>query len=176
MVRLMPRQPVPSLAVDTVDGEGFDLSKAKPQHFLMIVFYRGLHCAVCNTYIRELDRLHEEFARRGIDVVAISSDTRDRAIETQRKWGLSNVRLGYELPIDKARDWNLYVSSSRGRATNGIEEPSVFSEPGIFVIRPDRTLYWGNISTMPFARPHFSEIIQAFDLVQKIDYPARGEL
>jgi alkyl hydroperoxide reductase subunit AhpC len=176
MNRLMPRQRVPALVVDTIDGHGFDLAKTKPDRFAMIVFYRGLHCAVCNTYIRELDGLHEEFTRRGIEPIAISSDTRDRALETQSKWGLANVKLGYELPIEKAREWNLYVSSSRGRATNGIEEPPVFSEPGIFVVRPDRTLYWGSISTMPFARPHFNEMLQAFDLVQKIDYPARGEL
>jgi hypothetical protein len=28
--------------------------------------------------------------------------------------------------------------------------------------------------TMPFARPHFAEMIQAFDLVQRVEYPARG--
>jgi hypothetical protein len=28
---------------------------------------------------------------------------------------------------------------------------------------------------MPFARPHFNEMVQAFDLVQRVDYPARGE-
>jgi hypothetical protein len=28
---------------------------------------------------------------------------------------------------------------------------------------------------MPFARPHFNEMLQAFDFIHKLDYPARGE-
>jgi hypothetical protein len=43
------------------------------------------------------------------------------------------------------------------------------------LVRPDGTLYWGNVSTMPFARPHFDEIISAIDFAVKNDYPARGE-
>jgi hypothetical protein len=75
-----------------------------------------------------------------------------------------------------ARDWGLYISASRGRSTSGHEETPVFSEPGVFVTRPDRTLYWANWSTMPFARTHFAEMLTAFDMVVKLDYPARGEL
>lgn len=42
-------------------------------------------------------------------------------------------------------------------------------------VRPDGTLYWGSTQTMPFARPHFDEILGALDFVAKNDYPARGE-
>jgi len=38
-----------------------------------------------------------------------------------------------------------------------------------------RTLYFATAQTMPFARPHFNELLQAMDLVLKSDYPARGE-
>jgi peroxiredoxin len=176
MSRLMPRQKVPDLKLRTLDGSGYHLAAATPERFSMIVFYRGLHCAVCNTYLRELDRLHSEFANRGIETIAVSSDSRDRAEQTKDKWRIENLRVAYELEIPTAREWGLYVSASRGKATNGIEEPAVFSEPGVFVVRPDQTLYWCSISTMPFARPHFSEMLQAFDMVHKINYPARGEL
>jgi len=176
MTRLMPRQKVPELAVETLDGDGFDLNHASPERYTMIAFYRGLHCAVCNVYIRELDRLLPEFEKRGIQSIAVSSDTKERAEETWAKWRLEKLKVGYGLDIEKAREWSLYISSSRGKATNGIEEPPVFSEPGLFVIRPDKTLYWGTTSTMPFARPHFDEMLQAFDMTEKINYPARGEL
>jgi hypothetical protein len=32
-----------------------------------------------------------------------------------------------------------------------------------------------NVSTMPFARPHFNEIYAAIDFAVSKDYPARGE-
>ncbi len=173
--RLMPRQPVPALRLPLLDGGVFDLSAQMPERFTMIVFYRGLHCPVCTTYLRELERLHGEFATRGIEVLVASSDTGERAAAAREKWGLPSLTIAHSLPIAAAREWGLYVSTSRGRSTSGIEEPAVFSEPGVFVIRPDGTLYWASVQTMPFARPHFAEMIQAFDLVVRVDYPARGE-
>jgi hypothetical protein len=74
-----------------------------------------------------------------------------------------------------ARESGLYVSGSRGKTSLGIEEPERFSEPGVFLVRPDGTLYWAAVQTMPFARPHFREMLAALDFVAKNDYPARGE-
>ncbi|MFN7087813.1 MAG: AhpC/TSA family protein, partial [Burkholderiales bacterium] len=65
--------------------------------------------------------------------------------------------------------------TGRGKTSMGIEEPALFSEPGVFLVRPDRTLYWAAVQTMPFARPHFRDMLAAIDFVIKNDYPARGE-
>ena len=174
-MRLMPRQPVPSLELPTLDGSEFRLADQRPQHFTMTVFYRGLHCPVCRRYVTELDGLIDEFVHRGVGLCVASSDTRDRAEQTQSSWGLNRVNLAYALDIEKAREWGLYISSSRGTTSAGIQEPARFSEPGLFLIRPDQTLYWGAVSTMPFARPHFGEILSGIDFALKNNYPARGE-
>ena len=174
MTRLMPRQPVPALRVSTLNGD-WDLAAQKPERFTLVVFYRGLHCPICKTYVSELDKLVAEFAARGTGIQVLSSDTRDRAEAARDNWGLANLNLGYGLTIEAARSWGLYVSTSRGKTSAGIEEPALFSEPGLFLVRPDGTLYWGSTSTMPFARPHFREILGALDFVIKNDYPARGE-
>lgn len=76
----------------------------------------------------------------------------------------------------KAREWGLYLSEGRGKTSAGVEEPVLFSEPAIYLIRPDGTLYFGSVQTMPFARPHFEDILTAIDFVMKRDYPARGEV
>jgi peroxiredoxin len=175
MSKLMPRQPVPSLAVPLVGGGEWDLAAQAHENFTLICFYRGLHCPICRTYVGELDRLAGDFAARGVGVVAISSDTRARAEQTVADWGLENLPVGYGLDIDKAREWGLYVSTSRGKTSVGVVEPDLFSEPGVYAIRPDGTLYFGSVNTMPFARTHFKEILGAFDFILKNDYPARGE-
>ena len=51
----------------------------------------------------------------------------------------------------------------------------LFSEPGVFLVRPDQTLYYASVQTMPFVRPVFKEMVQALDFVIANDYPARGE-
>ena len=58
----------------------------------------------------------------------------------------------------------------------GVEEPAHFSEPALYLIRPNGTLYFGSAQTMPFARPHFADILTAIDYVLKNNYPARGEV
>jgi len=172
---IKPRQPVPALEFDTVGGARWSLAEQKPQQFTMVVFYRGLHCPQCRRYTSELNGMIGEFDKRGVSSVVTSTDGAERAAEAKEKWGLPNLTVGYGVSIDEAREWGLYVSTSRGMTSAGIEEPPLFAEPGLFLVKPDGTLYWSNISTMPFARPHFPEIAQAIDFVVSKSYPARGE-
>lgn len=174
--RLVPRRPVPKLRVPTLSGEIWDLGEQSPKNFTMIVFYRGFHCPVCSKYTRELDTLHAKFVESGVSCLLVSSDSRERAEMARERWSLGNIAIGYDLSIDSARSWGLYVSAGKGKSSSGVEEPEIFSEPGVFMVRPDRTLYWATYSTMPFARPHFEEILQAIGFVLRVDYPARGEL
>jgi peroxiredoxin len=173
---LIARQTVPPLTVPVVGGDRFDIEKEKPEHFSFIVFYRGLHCPICRTQLGELETKLSEFAKRGVSVVALSSDAAERAERTKLEWKLPNLRLGYGLDLAVARTWGLYISTGRGMTSAGVEEPALFSEPGLFLIRPDRTLYFASVQTMPFARPHFADILAALDFVIAKNYPARGEV
>ncbi len=175
MTTLTPRKPVPSLEVETLDGPIWKLAEAKPDNFIMIVFYRGLHCPVCANYMRDLDRKVADFAAQGVEVIAISTDDGDRARDTQDGWGLEHTRIGYGIGIEQARAWGLYISSSRGKTSVGIEEPPLFNEPGVFLVRPDGELYAALVGSMPFGRPHFSEILKALQFIIEKDYPGRGE-
>jgi len=175
MNRLIPRQPVPALDIETLSGP-WSLADQNPENFTMIVVYRGYHCPICKMYITELNKLAAEFESRHVSVLAVSSDTPERAQQTVDEWHLDNLTVGYGLTAAQSAEWGLFRSSSRGKTSLGIEEPAEFTEPGLYLIRPDGTLYWSNISTMPFARPHFKEIVGALDFALKNDYPARGEL
>ncbi|WP_454657394.1 peroxiredoxin-like family protein [Bosea beijingensis] len=170
-----PRQPAPALHVDTVAHGPFDLAAQKPERFTLICYYRGLHCPICATYLRELERLVPDFAQRGVETIAISSDEADRARQMAEKINASGLRIGYGLDLASARAWGLYISATRGKTSIGIEEPALFSEPGVFLVRTDGTIYYSSVQSMPFARPAFSELLQALDFAIKNDYPARGE-
>jgi peroxiredoxin len=172
---IKPRQPVPALEFDLVGGGHWSLSTQRPQTFTLIVVYRGLHCPVCRRYTTELNGMIGEFSKRGVETVITSTDPADRAVQAKTQWGLPDLNVGYGVSITSAREWGLFISTSRGVTSAGIEEPPLFAEPGLFLVKPDGTLYWSSISTMPFARPHFNEIVQAIDFVTSKDYPARGE-
>jgi len=172
---LMPRQKTPDLTVPLLGGGQFDLGSETAERGTVVCFYRGLHCPICATYLKELLRLTPEFAKRGVATVAISSDGEERAQAMAEKVGPGDLRFGYDLPLAKARDWGLYISTSRGVTSIGIEEPPLFAEPGLFLVQPDQALYYMSVQTMPFVRPHFSELVAALDFAIEKNYPARGE-
>lgn len=172
---LTPRQPVPALNVPLVGGGHYVLGAASAPTFDLIVFYRGLHCPICAKYLMELERLMPEFETRGVGVVAVSGDDAGRATALADKIKAEYLRVGYNLSLPSARQWGLYISTSRGLTSIGLEEPALFSEPGVFIIRPDGTLYYGSTQTMPFARPQFQDLLGAIDFAVAKDYPARGE-
>lgn len=175
MVVLKPRIATPELNIDTLQG-AWSLTEQTPENFTMIVVYRGLHCPICKNYLKELSRLADDFTTKGVNVLVLSSDTKERAETASTEWEISNLTMGYGLSVEQSQAWGLHRSAGRGVTSIGIEEPAEFTEPGLFLVRPDGTLYWSNISTMPFARPHFKEVLGAIEFAVTKNYPARGEL
>lgn len=173
---LYPRQPVPDLSVQTTDGETWKLSENAGENFTMVVFYRGLHCPICKGYLKDLDNRIGDFTEKGVNVIVVSTDDEERAKEAKSSWRLDNLTIGHSVSLDEARSWGLYVSEGIGKTSIGVEEPKQFAEPGLFLIRPDGTLYFGSVQTMPFARPSFADISGAIGFVLDKGYPARGEV
>lgn len=165
-----PRQPAPPLEVKLLDGGTWRLADARPANFQMIVVYRGLHCPVCKTYLGELEAKLPEFTQRGVDTIAISTDSRERAEKAKADWGLKALQIGCELSIANAREWELFIS----RAIRDGEPPE-FSEPGLFLVKPDHSLFFAARGSAPWGRPPFDQMLRGIDLVAERKMPARGE-
>lgn len=181
LVPLMPRQQAPALRVPLAGGGAYDLAADTPKLFSMIVFYRGLHCQQCQAYLGELEKLLPEFDKRGITSVAISLDERQRAEDAKTQWGLKNLRIGYDLSLREARDWGLYLTAGRPRPA-GLQEPPFCCEPALYLIAPDKTVWFAAVQNMAFARPRFQDVIDGFEFLFEKGYfidkecPARGEI
>lgn len=165
-----PRQPAPSLEVKLLDGSRWCLGDANPATFAMIVVYRGLHCPVCKSYLGDLEAKLAEFSRRGVEVIAISTDGLDRAQKAKTEWGLNDLRVGCELSIASARAWELFISHAIREG-----EPAEFSEPGLFLIKPDGSLFFAPRVSAPWGRPPIDQMLRAIDLATERKMLARGE-
>ncbi|GLU31116.1 peroxiredoxin-like family protein [Trinickia caryophylli] len=172
---LIPRTQAPALNILTVAHGPFELAREAPGYLTLVSFYRGLHCPICAVHLKELERLTPAFAERGVKTIAVSSDSETRARQMADKVGAGALRIGYGLPLATARAWGLYLSASKGETSIGIEEPAIFSEPGLFLIRPDTSVYYASVQSMPFARPAFPDLLKALDFTIEHAYPARGE-
>ena len=171
MRRPMPRQPVPELDLPLAGGGRFKFSENQPELLTMILFYRGVHCPVCSRQLGELQARIADFSALGVEVVAISMDTAERANRARAEWDVNGIPLAYDLSEDKAGEFGLYISSARGD-----HELARFSEPALFLVNPDQTLFGASIQTMPFTRPPFDELLQGLRYVKEHGYPARGEV
>ena len=166
---IKPKEQTPTLALNLINGTRWELSQQNPETFTLILFYRGLHCPICKKQLKEFTAKLDAFTERGVHVIAVSMDTEKRANLSAEKWETGNLPIGYEMTEDKAREWGLYISKAIKD-----EEPDVFSEPGLFLIKPDGTLYSSSIQTMPFARPDLDGLLKGIDFIKKEEYPARG--
>lgn len=167
----LPRQPAPALDLPLVGGGRFDLAAATPQQFTLVVAYRGVHCPVCKNQLSEVDSGLDDLRDVGVDeVVAVSGDDQERAERAVREWGLTHLRVAYSMEEATMRAWGLYVS--KGLTDT---EPTLFSEPGLFLVRPDGSLYSAHVQSIPFARPRLDDLVTALAFVREKDYPARGE-
>lgn len=167
----LPRHPAPSLSFPLLGGGTWSLRDQQPENFTLLIFYRGLHCPVCKTYLKTLTDLQADYAERGVEVVAVSMDTQSRARKARMDWDLGDFPLGYGLDAPTARAWGLYLSHAIKDA-----EPDLFSEPGLFLVRPGGDLYYAAVNSMPFGRPHLPTFLKSIDFILENDYPARGEV
>ncbi len=167
---ILPRKKVPQLELELINDTNWKISEQDPDNFTLLVFYRGLHCPICKKQLEELTKKLDDFVNLGVNVIAISCDTEEKAKKTSQQWNIPSLPVGYGITIDKAREWGLYISAAKDE-----KEPEHFSEPGLFLVKPDQTLYFSSIQSMPFARPHFDDILKAIDYILEKGYPARGE-
>ncbi|MEO0426481.1 MAG: peroxiredoxin-like family protein [Pseudomonadota bacterium] len=169
---LQPRTKAPALSVPLVGGGTYTLGAEKPGTFDVVIFYRGKHCPLCNKYLNEVQGELETAAGQGINVVAVSMDTEERATAAVAEWGVGKLRVGYGMSEATAREWSLYISSRRP----GSQEPAVFSEPGLMVVDPEGTLFFVQVQSAPFTRPNFAALLGGLKFVTENNYPARGDL
>ncbi|KEZ92731.1 peroxiredoxin-like family protein [Nonlabens ulvanivorans] len=167
---MKPKQHTPKLEVTLIDQTKWSLESQKPNKYTLTVFYRGYHCPVCKKQLETVTDHLPDFKERGIDVIAISMDSKERAEKSSKEWNVEGLTIGYDLPVETAKEWGLYLSKAISD-----KEPDLFSEPAIFLIKPDKTLFFASIQTMPFARPKIADLIKSIDFVEDKHYPARGE-
>jgi peroxiredoxin len=165
-----PTQPAPDLTVALLRGGTYRLSDRRPRLFTMIVFFRGLHCPVCQAQLSELERRLGELEQRGIELVVVSGETLERTTTLANEWNLKRLPLAYGLTEEQMRAWGLFVS-------HGIDdhEPALFNEPGLFLISPDHTVFYESILSMPVGRPRLSDLLDGIGYWTTHHYPARGE-
>lgn len=167
--KIMPESKAPALKLPLVGGAAFDLAEEKPENFTMVLFYRGYHCPVCKGYLSGLVGLLEGYEKAGFNVVVASMNDEELATKAATEWDLGSLRVAYGMTLEDAKNWGLWIS----KAFKDVEA-EFFTEPGLFWVKPDGTIYLADISNMPWARPDLGNLLGKVGYALEHNYPARG--
>ena len=165
--KLAAGSPFPSMTVARAGGGELALGGAGGWRLLIV--YRGRHCPICKTYLKNLDGLLDEFRAGGVAVAAVSADPKEKADADLAEFAW-RFPLGYGLSVEQMRMLGLYVSEPRSSQ----ETDRPFSEPGLFAVNPDGKVQIIDIANAPFARPDLAGIVRGIKIIRERNYLVRG--
>lgn len=170
--KLAAGEAFPGVTVSDLKGGELNLAQpTKPHDWRVVVVYRGKHCPVCTRYLTELNAFVPKLSELGIDLVAISADTQDKA-KAQMLDVKPDYPVGYGLSVEQMQKLGVYISVPRSPEETDRE----FSEPALFVINEKGELQVVDIANAPFARPNFDSLVMGLGFIRNPDnnYPIRG--
>ena len=170
--KLHAGSPFPEISATLLTGEKVSLSEPKNgKDWMMVVVYRGRHCPLCTKYLNDLEQHREALAKAGVDLLAVSGDSKEQLESHMEKLKVS-FPLAFGLSQDAMKQLGLYISVPRSDQ----ETDHNFAEPGLFIINEQGNIQVVDISNNPFVRPHLPELVSGVNWIRnpKNNYPIRG--
>jgi peroxiredoxin len=164
-----PGTDFPRIALPTIAGGSVMLGQPTSDRSQLIVVYRGLHCPICKKYLCQLNGMKSDFEAMGVEVVALSTDPKDKAEKFAEEAHL-DITVAYGLSIGQARELGLFISTP----LSDQETDAPFAEPGVFFVRSDGSLHFSDVASAPFCRPDLDMIRRGVSYISEKGYPPRG--
>ncbi|MBB1273250.1 redoxin domain-containing protein [Psychromonas sp. SR45-3] len=162
----------PSTVVTGVEGEAVDISQiSENADWRMVIVYRGKHCPLCTKYLNLLETYKERFAKNGVEIVAVSADSKEQ-LEIHLPALEISFPIYHGLSIEQMKALGVYISDPRSEK----ETDHAFAEPGLFVINEKGKVQLLDISNGPFSRPDLAVLAGGLEFIKapENDYPIRG--
>ncbi|WP_299949599.1 peroxiredoxin-like family protein [uncultured Ruegeria sp.] len=162
----------PAINIPVLGGRTRSLSTPRDGYdWMLTVVYRGKHCPLCTTYLRDLNSALPDLNALGVDVLAVSADSAERATAQMQEVS-PTFDIGYGLSVEQMQTLGLYISGPR----NGMDVEGPFAEPGLFVINDQGVLQIVDISNVPFARPSLTSLVMGIRFLRGLsgDFPVNG--
>lgn len=164
--------PVPPIRVEGLDGGVTDISRpGDDAEWRLVVVYRGRHCPLCTKYLNQLEGYLGRLASIGVDVAAVSGDSREQLEEHLDRLDVS-FPLFHGLSAEQMQELGLYVSIPRSEQ----ETDHPFAEPGLIVVNDEGNVHVVDLSNNPFVRPELEALVSGLEWIKdpKNNYPIRG--
>ncbi len=129
-----------------------------PAKGMLLIFYRGYWCIMCNSELRGLQKSLPEFNAQGIHTVAISVDNPEVSRNLAQQQGYTFTILS-DPNVEAIRRYDL-VHAGAGESGHDIARPAGF------LIDSSGTVRWANLTENYWVRPRPEQILEAAKLLK----------
>ncbi|WP_246792989.1 peroxiredoxin-like family protein [Burkholderia perseverans] len=168
----------PAFTLPGANGERVSLAELLAQGPLVVTFYRGGGCPYCNLDLQAIEAAADEIRATGAQLVAISMQTAESSLKSQR-----DNKLSFPILVDaggatadafgiRFRMQDELIHAYQGF---GIELPAVNGEPSWtlpmparYVIRQDGTIVYAEVNPDYTRRPDPSELLPTLRALQAV--------
>lgn len=152
-------------------GDTFDLYQSLKEGPLVLIFYRGRWCPVCNRYLSNLQDSIKFIYQKGAKVVAISPEKPELLSKTQQKTGAEFILLhdeGYKIAamfdvLFKPSNSTLFLYNTFAGAdlkyAHG-QDDQLLPVPATFIIGKNKKILWRHFDRNYKIRAGVWEILQ----------------
>ncbi|RMF32518.1 MAG: AhpC/TSA family protein [Bacteroidetes bacterium] len=171
-------QPAPDFEGFDQNGRPIRLQEALQAGPVVLIFYRGFWCGVCNRYLSQFADSLELVRQAGATVIAVAPETAENARKTVEKTGfevpvLSDSTLqimnAYGVTFHVNEDYQQKIVGYAGTsiaATNGAED-AFLPVPATYVIAPDGNIHFAHFNPNYRQRASVHDILDALNRLQR---------
>ena len=155
---LLPGTLVESFRLPDVRGGNVSLDDVVARGRVVLVFYRGGWCPLCNRQLAELSSRYEEFRKAGIEILAISNEEVEQGQRVLDKLG-PPFPLLLDRQAEVIRRLGLLVG--RRDVLGWVLRKRGYAHPAVVIVGSDRRIQWSYRGRTYRDRPSADEILKA---------------
>ncbi|MCF8308346.1 MAG: AhpC/TSA family protein [Bacteroidales bacterium] len=164
----------PDFTGKTHKGENFRLSEKLSEGPLMLFFYRGFWCPVCNDYLQDYQDSLKMVTGKGVNVVAVTPETSENIDKTREKTGTSfpiisdsarQIMKKYNVDFKVTKGYQSMIKAGKfiDIATANDQQEAHLPVPATYLINPKGTIVWRQFDPDYKNRASIADIVEAID-------------
>lgn len=163
--------PAPEVSFVGEDGKEVALADLYKDQPVVVLFYRGYWCPVCNKYLSDFASRAEQIEEKGAKLVAITPESYDNVAKTVENTGAEftifsdpdgRVIEAFDVDFDVTKDYQNLVQEKLGTsiAEANASGETVLPVPATFIIDTDGTIVFRQFNPDYTQRASVEEIIK----------------
>ena len=167
-------QKAPDFTGYSKDDKIFQLSEKLNKGPVMLFFYRGYWCPVCNDYLKDYQDSLKMISEKGVAVVAVTPETSENVSKTRNKTGAAftiisdstgRIMEKYDVKFKVTNGYQRMVKAglfTDVAETNG-QEKAYLPVPATYLINRDGIIEWKHFNTNYKKRASVKDILKAVE-------------